>query len=426
MLAQELVVEFSLQLARVWLLEPPDSRDARAILAATAAAQPTTYGGLREPFVTFAMRSMQPAAQILATPSTDAGFEGKLPEGGFVGFPVVLGDVRFGYIEAYPGGTVSFSLAGGIERRAEDFAQALDSARATLSAESPRRGRILIADDDDGIRSLLRRLLGQRGFEVTDVANGRDAFVAAKRSQPDLIMLDWVMPDMDGQQATKRLKDDPETQAIPIVMLTSQARIDDKVQALQAGVQDFITKPFDSRELVARIEQQMRWRKLLSAANSSTPSDSSSAVMPAPQPLAAESQNAGDASAHPGDLWNKAVNASQLGKHDEALALFLQEAERCEEGRLYGRAAIAYRSGSVAAAKSGDAELSNKVLRLAGKMYLLQAESSKESRVVQDAYLSAARCFLASGNLQLAKKSIDSAWSIESVLADDRPTSLGG
>ena len=204
--------------------------------------------------------------------------------------------------------------------------------RSTPTSRAPGsgHGRILIADDDPGAPTLLRVLLTRQGFEVTDVANGLLAYETAREEPFDLILLDWMMPVMDGRIATQKLKSDPQTRAIPIVMLTSQSQIDDKVAALEAGAQDFITKPFNSRELVARIQQQLRWRKLL-------------VDVPDESAAAAEPLDLSDVVPGTGDLWTQAVAASQLGKHREALALFLQEAERCDEGEAYPRAAIAYK-----------------------------------------------------------------------------------
>jgi CheY-like chemotaxis protein len=196
-------------------------------------------------------------------------------------------------------------------------------------------------------------------------------------------------------------------------MLTSQSRIDDKVIALEAGAQDFITKPFDSRELVARIEQQLRWRKLLTAE-----------VTENPPTTPAASLDLSDIAPATGDAWLEAIEAAQLGKHREALALFLQEAEQCDRAEHYPRAALAYRSASVEAGNLRNLDLSNKLLRLAGKMNLCWAETSTDGKSIQEAYLSAARAFLTAGNLKLAKKSVDFASSIESVLADDRPPPL--
>ena len=123
-------------------------------------------------------------------------------------------------------------------------------------------------------------------------------------------------------------------------------------------------------------------------------------------------------------MWSKAVEAAQLGKHREALALYMNEAERCDAKKQFPRAAIAYRSASIAAGQMQNLDLSNKLLRLAGKMYLSWAETASDMRGIQEGYLGAARCFLTAGNLKLAKKATDFAHSYESVIADDRPPSL--
>jgi DNA-binding response OmpR family regulator len=125
------------------------------------------------------------------------------------------------------------------------------------------RGSIVIAEDDDATRMLLCAVLTRVGFIVRAFENGKLAVDAVHREAPDVILLDWVMPVMDGRRAVEVLKADSETRGIPIVMLTTQSQIEERVVALEAGVQDFLTKPFDPRELIARIDQQMRWRKLL-------------------------------------------------------------------------------------------------------------------------------------------------------------------
>jgi two-component system phosphate regulon response regulator PhoB len=125
------------------------------------------------------------------------------------------------------------------------------------------RGTIVVADDDESTRTLLVQILTSADFVVHAYENGELACASIRRAPPDLILLDWMMPIMDGPAAVKNLKADRETRGIPIVMLTSQSEMSERVMALDDGVQDFLTKPFDQRELLARIEQQMRWRKLL-------------------------------------------------------------------------------------------------------------------------------------------------------------------
>ncbi len=336
---------------------------------------------------------------------------GDVPNG-FLCVPIVFGDRALGCIEVFASEPIGFARAGEIERQAGEFGALLAMVLSTDAVEGAPRGRILIADDDAQIRALLVALLERRGFECIDVPNGWAAYEAAQRERPDLVLIDWMMPVMDGRETVARLKADPSTRDIPVVMLTGQSQIDDKVAALEAGVQDFITKPFDSRELVARVEQQLRWRRLLSDADEAAGS-APAAPMEVPLP-----ETATDTS---GDLWTRATEATALGKHAEALTLFVLEAETSEAKNRFPRAAIAYRSAAVEAGRQQKPSLSNKLLRLAGKMYLCGAEATNDVRAIQDGYVNAARCFLSAGNLQMAKKSIDFASSYDSVLSDASP-----
>jgi CheY-like chemotaxis protein len=124
-------------------------------------------------------------------------------------------------------------------------------------------GRIVIAEDDEVTRMMLNRVLTRAGFTVQAFENGRLAYDAVRRDGADVILLDWLMPIMDGPTAVARLKANRDTRKIPIVMLTAQSDVEERVVALETGVQDFLTKPFDTRELIARIEQQLRWCNML-------------------------------------------------------------------------------------------------------------------------------------------------------------------
>jgi DNA-binding response OmpR family regulator len=132
-----------------------------------------------------------------------------------------------------------------------------------MTANSEPRGTIVIAEDDPVTRMLLCRVLTKARFTVHACENGQLACDAVRREAPDVVLLDWMMPVMDGPAAVEFLKANLETRAIPVVMLTTQSDIEERVVALKTGVQDFMTKPFDTRELIARIDQQIRWRKLL-------------------------------------------------------------------------------------------------------------------------------------------------------------------
>lgn len=122
---------------------------------------------------------------------------------------------------------------------------------------------IVVAEDEAMTRMLLCRILERENFRVIAVEDGRLACDMVRRVRPDLVLLDWSMPVMDGRAALEELKADATTRSIPIMMLSSHGEIDAKIVALTAGVQDFVTKPVDPRELVARITQQLSWRQLV-------------------------------------------------------------------------------------------------------------------------------------------------------------------
>jgi len=413
--AHDALAQFALAHVRVWLVEPPGTGE--PILAGSATAQSNIeYGGLSAKQIASSLEAG--GSMLHGRPSPDAR-EGAIPRGAYLGISIAADGVAYGYVECYSDGAIGFAEAAAIEAWASQLGIALLSSNQTTALESSGRGHVLIADDDPAIRKLLQTLLSRNGFTVTAVSNGLLAFETAHEVHPDLILLDWMMPILDGRSAAHKLKSDERTRHIPIVMLTSQARTEDKVSALEAGAQDYITKPFDSRELVARIEQQLRWRKLL-ADDPGSPTTSSE------QPAVTNSVAPYTDAAPPvdGDYWSAAVQAQQLGKLREALTHYVAEAERSETGKQYPRAAIAFRSASVVAGQLQNLDLSNKFLRLAGKMYLSWAETSNDGKAIQDAYVNAARSFLSAGNLKLARKSVEIAESMHSIISDDQPSTL--
>lgn len=130
----------------------------------------------------------------------------------------------------------------------------------SLEAEAAmhRKRRVLIVDDEDNIRRLLAYSLGKAGYDVEEAKNGAEAVEAALRILPDLIVLDIMMPVMDGNEVVMRLKSDPMTEAVPIIMLTAKASDADKVKGLDIGADDYITKPFSVNELMARVRALLR------------------------------------------------------------------------------------------------------------------------------------------------------------------------
>lgn len=122
-----------------------------------------------------------------------------------------------------------------------------------------RRGyKILIVEDEPDILSLLEEHLGDDGYTVLTAATGTEAVVLAKADRPDLILLDVMMPGMNGFDVCNILRDQPETQDTPIIFLTAVAEASRKVMGLRLGASDYITKPFDLRELSARVEVALR------------------------------------------------------------------------------------------------------------------------------------------------------------------------
>jgi DNA-binding response OmpR family regulator len=118
--------------------------------------------------------------------------------------------------------------------------------------------RILVVDDEADILDLLSELLGETGYEVVRASDGREAIRALFQTQPDLVLLDVAMPELDGWQTLERIRDVSD---LPVLMLTARASEDDKVRGLRAGANDYVTKPFSTRELLARIEALLRAHK---------------------------------------------------------------------------------------------------------------------------------------------------------------------
>ena len=115
--------------------------------------------------------------------------------------------------------------------------------------------RILVVDDDETIRRTLRINLQARGYEVEEVATGRDALSTLEDAPPDLIILDLGLPDLDGVEVLRRLR---RTLRTPVVVLSARQQSDDKVEALDQGADDYVTKPFGMDELMARVRSALR------------------------------------------------------------------------------------------------------------------------------------------------------------------------
>jgi two-component system cell cycle response regulator len=123
--------------------------------------------------------------------------------------------------------------------------------------------RILVVDDVAANTRLLEAKLGAEYYQVTTAHSGLEAIEIAQSWQPDLILLDVMMPGLDGYETCKRLKDDPKTQHIPVVMVTALSEPEERLQGLDAGADDFLTKPVDYETLLARVKSLVRLKRLL-------------------------------------------------------------------------------------------------------------------------------------------------------------------
>lgn len=118
--------------------------------------------------------------------------------------------------------------------------------------------KILIVDDESAIRDMLRVALEMAEYQVMEASNAQDAHSLIIDEKPDLILLDWMMPGTSGIELARRLKRDEVTANTPIIMLTAKGEEDNKIQGLEVGADDYITKPFSPRELVARLKAVLR------------------------------------------------------------------------------------------------------------------------------------------------------------------------
>jgi putative two-component system response regulator len=122
-------------------------------------------------------------------------------------------------------------------------------------------GKILIVDDESSARFALELLLRREGFEVHEVHDGASALVECSTFRPDLILLDIMMPGMDGLEVCRRIKSTPETRLTPVVLITGLSATEDRIKGINAGADDFLSKPIDFSELLARTRSLLRLKQ---------------------------------------------------------------------------------------------------------------------------------------------------------------------
>lgn len=119
-------------------------------------------------------------------------------------------------------------------------------------------GKIFIIEDEPSIIQLVQHNLEKNGFIVSSSLNGNDGLKELKKFQPDLLLLDWMLPDLSGIEICKNIRKDNSFKNLPVIMLTAKGEEEDKIKGLDSGVDDYLTKPFSFNELMARIKAVLR------------------------------------------------------------------------------------------------------------------------------------------------------------------------
>ncbi len=120
------------------------------------------------------------------------------------------------------------------------------------------RARILAVEDDDALRNLLAYNLEKKGFEVRTASDGAEALIVVEEAPPDLIVLDWMLPETSGLEVCRQLRNAKDTREIPVIILTARGGEDDRVRGLDTGADDYLVKPFSMAELASRIRAVLR------------------------------------------------------------------------------------------------------------------------------------------------------------------------
>ncbi|MFZ3384275.1 MAG: response regulator [Candidatus Methanoperedens sp.] len=136
-----------------------------------------------------------------------------------------------------------------------------DEVTLRIERFSDTRSKILLVDDEIDTLLPLKRSLEAEDYIVVGASNGKEALIKAKTEIPDIILLDLMMPEMDGYEVCEKLIKDPMTKNIPVIILTAKDAVRDKVKGLDIGADDYVTKPFNLNELRARIKSVLRRAK---------------------------------------------------------------------------------------------------------------------------------------------------------------------
>ena len=132
---------------------------------------------------------------------------------------------------------------------------------------------VLLVEDEEALLTMLRYNLEREGFEVATAINGEEALITIDERRPDVVLLDWMLPLVSGIEVCRQLRRGPDTRDLPIIMLTARGEEGDKIRALNAGADDYITKPFSPSELTARLNALLRRARPALAADTLTYGD---------------------------------------------------------------------------------------------------------------------------------------------------------
>lgn len=117
---------------------------------------------------------------------------------------------------------------------------------------------ILLVEDEPAQRDVIAYNLAAEGYQVAEASDGEEAMLLVAENPPDLVILDWMMPNLSGIEVCRRLKSDPDTRAIPVIMLSARLDVPDRVRGLETGADDYVSKPYSMAELMARIRANLR------------------------------------------------------------------------------------------------------------------------------------------------------------------------
>lgn len=126
------------------------------------------------------------------------------------------------------------------------------------NARASAATKVLFVEDEESIAALVDYNLGKEGFDTVLVSDGDEAVLRIEEERPDIVLLDWMLPNISGIEICRRLRSKPQTQNIPIIMITARAEETDRIRGLETGADDYLTKPFSMNELAARIRAVLR------------------------------------------------------------------------------------------------------------------------------------------------------------------------